>query len=1634
MSTILEDYGNETVLNFIRGKIKNNNNVEKDILDKINYVEDKLNTGDIIEGNIIEDRSSQGFYYERLWDICIKFGATELTLPSIKDKLQTRHIIGINPNKDNIPIENSNCWDNNKLNKAPGGYLSEKVRSGNSGGYSDITFVNQKYDINGAKIGEEELYFISVKYFKDEKEIAKYDIGKLCALVEKHKATNRTIKIFIFVKNKQNAIKKFEAQNSSSNILIKYINPDGKYEQIYDLTDLQNAYFKLKKILEQFNYLESTKYIDYISKFEKDYLKVLKEVFIPRFHQKLFVGKIDTLIKDGKKNILVGAIPRSGKSFVMAGTILEYIKSQEPLQPNKKFRFLLMTPAPNETFGEYEAIFNKYIEFNGIDVVTYKDEINIKEICKNNTNHCIIIISKQKLGWSAGSKGEELLAKEDVQQEKDEAEDELEDELEDDVEDTKDIKTIEKRVKKLFGTNPNIDVMFLDEAHFGMSTTKAQNIVKLLHSTIASTVKIYVTATYNKPLQAYGVAKNCIITWSLNDIHIMKTLSGDTINNNAIREQFGEKIYENALEYFGDKTGLTLVTKFQKDYSIFPKPYFITSLWDKEFLSIEKLKIGNTEFDWNMNTLFDTNGDSTTFKNDEQLKEMMRYYFGYPDKKKTYIDQTFYRKRGIIPRIQNICLNKCRTLQQQHNTSQLWFLPVGTSKIKNKVVALINLLSANEFKDIKNKYHFFIAIDIEDKAKAGKTIDGVTYMNNPHNIKADIEKVEKDIKAGKVKQDNLIILTGQRLQLGISLRNVDIVTLWNSTSSSDAIFQMLFRSMTEVDGLTCEENEYCPTKRFGFMVDMNPQRALLNVNLFDTNISKNKDIDSTQKYRLITDLINIDEDVLYDKYGDDEKSRNEFVKELFNKLYASWNINVENIKKVITAFTFDMIKLEALKPVFQQINIGKNRKKNDEIDIKKDDEMFPHGKKKEKIGEIKIKEDEKTIEEKEINLQEIAAEIISEFISLLNIFTLYMDNGAQCILTDNSKSNAQITLIGDIDILKNEVFKNEEIKDNFLKILNGRLSGNADEPCPEKVIQDVLDAMDSLDDKLIMNKIILSQKKHYYTINEPTELLNYIDTQLKPKDKEKKENGEVFTPLTLVNEMMTKLDDAYIKEHGKSIFTEVEFKWFDPAVGIGNFPIILYQRLMKGLVESIKDEEERRKHILEQMIYASELTPKNVFIYKKIFCGDKYKLNIYEGDTLKMDIMKIWGLQVNSFDVILGNPPYNKGGIRSHTGKQLLEGEKSETIWTKFIEKSFEWLKPNGFLVFINPLSWLKKSHSLHSKMLDKHIIWLKLWDNSQSKGIINADIPISLYVLQNTFNGQNKKTEITSILKRRALTTTSTEYLNPKYSIPLAYHSIFNKLIIFIETKNIQLEYKTKTIKSSGTKTKIPIYYTLEDNWAVDTYTIKEGLMVKKAIEQHPDANKRKLIISNKASFTGAFIDEGRISLTGNHKFYILGNNLELVKKILGFKIINIIGHYTKYGQDFLDNEAFTYIPDIRKLGIIDITEDDFYKLIGLTFEEINQIKYPLTKEFLDEEVDEKIELMPSTSLDKIYNPLTSRYIKNTPSNQKKIEQLSLKKTAGKGGKNKKTRNKKSQKQKYKKSRSNKTRSKKTRKLKHKN
>jgi len=184
--------------------------------------------------------------------------------------------------------------------------ITYKRRFGNYTDKQEIAIaLTNEYTENGLKAYlepdlYEELYFISVKYFKAEKEIGKYDIGKLCSLIKEHEKIGRIIKVYIFVKDKNKAIEKFNAQHSSSNILINYINPGGNYEHIYDATDLHEAYFKLKKLLAQYNYLKEP---SNITDFETYYLKVLKSIFIPRFHQQLFIEKIHELITNKKKNI-----------------------------------------------------------------------------------------------------------------------------------------------------------------------------------------------------------------------------------------------------------------------------------------------------------------------------------------------------------------------------------------------------------------------------------------------------------------------------------------------------------------------------------------------------------------------------------------------------------------------------------------------------------------------------------------------------------------------------------------------------------------------------------------------------------------------------------------------------------------------------------------------------------------------------------------------------------------------------------------------------------------------------------------------------------------------------------------------------------------------------------------------------------------------------------------------------------------------------------------------------------------------------------------------------------------------------------------------------------------------------------
>ena len=134
--------------------------------------------------------------------------------------------------------------------------------------------------------------------------------------------------------------------------------------------------------------------------------------------------------------------------------------------------------------------------------------------------------------------------------------------------------------------------------------------------------------------------------------------------------------------------------------------------------------------------------------------------------------------------------------------------------------------------------------------------------------------------------------------------------------------------------------------------------------------------------------------------------------------------------------------------------------------------------------------------------------------------------------------------------------------------------------------------------------------------------------------------------MSLVNEMLDKLP---IK-----VWKDKNLKWLDPASGMGNFPVAIYLRLIESLKDLIPDDNERKRHILENMLYMCELNKKNVFICEMIF---DYKLNIYQGDSLKVDYNKKFG--VDKFDIIVGIHL-----IKKKIKKQILQGEVLIIIYT----------------------------------------------------------------------------------------------------------------------------------------------------------------------------------------------------------------------------------------------------------------------------------------------------------------------------------------------------------------------------------
>jgi len=410
---------------------------------------------------------------------------------------------------------------------------------------------------------------------------------------------------------------------------------------------------------------------------------------------------------------------------------------------------------------------------------------------------------------------------------------------------------------------------------------------------------------------------------------------------------------------------------------------------------------------------------------------------------------------------------------------------------------------------------------------------------------------------------------------------------------------------------------------------------------------------------------------------------------------------------------------------------------------------------------------------------------------------------------------------------------------------------------------------------------------------EKIELLEYIN---KLPNTENKFYGEVNTPFSLVETMLSIIPEKKYKDPN--------LKWLDPGCGIGKFSVILYYNLIDGLKDVIVDIEERKKHIIEKMIYMVEIQSKNIMVLASIF-GES--ANVYYTNFLEYESTE--------FDIIIGNPPFNfMGQIKVPTGKCNKKND-GKTIWPEFVIKSISLLKPEiGMLCVFIPSIWLKPDkRMMYNFILQYKIEWLNCFTNTSTNQI---------------FKGKAQTPSCFFLLTKRETDNTITIYDNSmkKYII---YKHIINKPIpIFGQEicKKIQtrmLDY-LKVIKTNMPPKGTIISESKKEDYFCNIRTCKLKNNIPELIIDYSNkklkyAGISKLVLAHKM-YGFPFLDiSGSYGISNRDNYVIMKPNINDLIKIQKFLSTNTalyLFETTRYRMKYLEKYAFELIPDISVLN----------------------------------------------------------------------------------------------------------------------
>lgn len=823
----------------------------------------------------------------------------------------------------------------------------------------------------------------------------------------------------------------------------------------------------------------------------------------------------------------------------------------------------------------------------------------------------------------------------------------------------------------------NFDAFIIDESHYGSSNNntktsiiECEDIVKTIHTT--NKITIFASGTSDKTRRYYNIPNAYNYMWEIEDESYMKRLT----NKNKIDEDTTE-----IMNYMINRHGANFIRCFDdklinKDYSTQPIQVLMKYSIPQRLIDkiLEYNRFNNTNYGFSCSSLFALRQFVGKNGAVEYAEDFELCNTNYGDE----IIEGFLSSILSSNRMNNTMMRQIELVQTRYSsrkssrTNPLLFIIYLPTHTRNNTLVILQK-TLKRFIETRNLWSEY----------------NVEYSNSTDDS-GDVKESYNDyidsimIKAKSENKIGVVLLLGCKGTTGITYNRCDATISLDDGHSLDNQKQRINRSSTEA---------HC--KSVSINVDMNIQRTYIYL------------LDIIHKYRRNTKTTMTNAEIMCYLY-----KNNIF---LFDpQEINNGDLNAIEIMSYYKRVSENIIKEIDDTPFLENLVCDDSMREYIMYDFHKP------------ISLMKDINEDLLGEQPDCPIGGKIAYLVGSFtnIEVSNKNTEVDNSVIECVINQTYEL-CKSFLFPLLALISRSyrvpdfklIFRNDETEQLIKLLLMDKIELNE---ISYNVIRSVMDTI------IDNNLEIVSNIREIYETAPADKIRDLIAKHFIPTPDEKKKNAEIPTPVKLCDDMIDKMPPE---------FWTALHKVFEPCCGKGNFVLAIFDRFFRGLAESIPDETERCMAIVNECLYFADLTPLNVFVTTELlkchvqsYCGIEefdasWKFNSYVGDTLKMNVGEVWG--VEGFDAVIGNPPYN-----DNSGNK----GKGHTLWTKFIETAInDWLVVSGYLLFVNPALWRQIEHPLLKLMKEYQIHYLEIHNTDDGQKTFRCATRYDWYVLEKT-------------------------------------------------------------------------------------------------------------------------------------------------------------------------------------------------------------------------------------------------------------------------------------------------------------